>query len=72
MCIFVRLSAINLKSRYESPDVEANMLTNRITRTKREKIIRLRDANLTHQAIATRVGCHRNTVSKVLKTEGLK
>ena len=48
------------------------MLTNRITRTKREKIIRLRDANLTHQAIASRVGCHRNTVSKVLKSEGLK
>lgn len=72
MRIFVRLSAINLKSRYESPDVEANMLTNRITRTKREKIIRLKDANLTHQAIAAKVGCLRNTVSKVLKSEGLK
>ncbi|MFA0349107.1 helix-turn-helix domain-containing protein [Vibrio sp. 10N.222.55.C6] len=48
------------------------MLTNRITRTKREKIIRLRDANLTHNAIAERVGCHRNTVGKVLRLAGLK
>lgn len=48
------------------------MLTNRITRSKREKIIRLRDANLTHNAIAERVGCHRNTVGKVLRQAGLK
>lgn len=48
------------------------MLTNRITRSKREKIITLRDANLTHNAIAERVGCHRNTVGKVLKQAGLK
>ena len=48
------------------------MLTNRITRNKREKIITLRDANLTHNAIAERVGCHRNTVGKVLRQAGLK
>lgn len=48
------------------------MLTNRITRSKREKIIRLRDANLTHNTIAERVGCHRNTVGKVLRQAGLK
>lgn len=48
------------------------MLTNRITRSKREKIIKLRDANLTHNAIAARVGCHRNTVGKVLRQAGLK
>ncbi|MCD9546274.1 hypothetical protein GLP24_15635 [Photobacterium carnosum] len=48
------------------------MRTNRITRTKREKIITLRDAELTHLAIAIEVGCHRNTVGKVLRQEGLK
>ncbi len=47
------------------------MRTNRITRTKREKIIALRDANLTHIAIAIQVGCHRNTVGKILSQEGL-
>ncbi|MEZ8233030.1 helix-turn-helix domain-containing protein [Vibrio atlanticus] len=48
------------------------MLTNRITRSKREKILTLRDANLTHNAIAERVGCHRNTVGKVLRQAGVK
>ncbi|MEZ9128841.1 helix-turn-helix domain-containing protein [Vibrio splendidus] len=48
------------------------MLTNRITRSKREKILTLRDANLTHNAIAEKVGCHRNTVGKVLRQAGLK
>jgi IS30 family transposase len=48
------------------------MQTNRITRNKREKIIALRDANLTHLAIANEIGCHRNTVSKVLKEENMK
>jgi IS30 family transposase len=48
------------------------MLTNRITRVKRIKIIELRDANLSHLAIAEQVGCHRNTVGKVLKQEGVK
>ncbi|WP_198437865.1 helix-turn-helix domain-containing protein [Moritella sp. F3] len=48
------------------------MLTNRVTRTKREKIITLRDENLSHAAIAERVGCHRNTVGKVLRQTGLK
>lgn len=48
------------------------MLTNRITRTKREKIISLRDKNLSHPAIAELVGCHRNTVGKVLRQECLK
>ncbi|MEZ9595727.1 helix-turn-helix domain-containing protein [Shewanella sp. 10N.261.52.F9] len=45
------------------------MQTNRITRTKREKIIALRDANLTHSAIANQIGCHRNTVGKILRQE---
>ncbi len=48
------------------------MLTNRITRTKRIKIIALRDENLTHSAIAEQVGCHRNTVGKVLREDGVK
>ncbi|RKF14487.1 hypothetical protein DBZ36_17705 [Alginatibacterium sediminis] len=48
------------------------MLTNRITRTKREKIITLRDENLSHASIAERVGCHRNTVGKVLRSAGVK
>jgi len=48
------------------------MQTNRITRTKREKIISLRDENLTHLAIANEVGCHRNTVGKVLRQEKMK
>ncbi|MDN3696395.1 helix-turn-helix domain-containing protein [Vibrio cortegadensis] len=48
------------------------MLTNRITRTKRARIIELRDLNWTHQAIASSLGCHRNTVGRVLRTEGLK
>jgi len=48
------------------------MLTNRITRTKRIKIIALRDANLSHIAIAERIGCHRNTVGKILKQEGVQ
>ncbi|WP_369832188.1 helix-turn-helix domain-containing protein [Moritella sp. Urea-trap-13] len=48
------------------------MLTNRITRTKRKKIIELRDENLAHTAIAEQVGCHRNTVGKVLRQEGVK
>lgn len=48
------------------------MLTNRITRTKREKIIILRDENLSHIAIAEQVGCHRNTVGKVLRKAGMK
>jgi len=47
------------------------MQTNRITRTKRKEIIRLRDENHTHKAIAIAVGCHTNTVSKVLKKEGV-
>jgi IS30 family transposase len=47
------------------------MQTSRITRTKREKIIALRDENLTHTSIAEQVNCHRNTVSKILKQEGL-
>lgn len=47
------------------------MQTNRITRTKREKIIALRDENLTHAAIAIKVNCHRNTVGKILKQEGI-
>lgn len=48
------------------------MLTNRITRTKRQIIINLRDKNLSHQAIAQRVGCHRNTVGRILREEGMK
>lgn len=48
------------------------MQTNRITRTKRALIIELRDENLTHVSIAERVGCHRNTVGKVLRQEGIK
>ena len=48
------------------------MRTNRITRTKREKIIALRDEELTHLAIALEVGCHRNTVGKVLRQENMK
>lgn len=48
------------------------MQTNRITRIKREKIIALRDENLTHLAIAIEVGCHRNTVGKMLKEENMK
>lgn len=48
------------------------MLTNRITRTKRKEIIALRDKNLTHTAIAEQVGCHRNTIGKVLRQEGVK
>jgi IS30 family transposase len=48
------------------------MQTNRITRTKREKIIILRDECLSHAAIAERVGCHRNTVGKVLRQENIK
>lgn len=48
------------------------MITNRITRIKRSKIIELRDANLTHSEIAIQVGCHRNTVGKVLRQEGIK
>ncbi|WP_367318005.1 helix-turn-helix domain-containing protein [Pseudoalteromonas sp. KG3] len=47
------------------------MQTNRITRTKRKVIIDLRDKNLSHTAIADKVGCHRNTVSRVLKQEGI-
>lgn len=47
------------------------MQTNRITRVRREKIIALRDDNLTQASIAEQVNCHRNTVSKVLKQEGL-
>jgi IS30 family transposase len=47
------------------------MYTNRITRAKRKEIIKLRDRNYTHRAIATEVGCHSNTVSKVLKKEGV-
>ncbi|MEZ8196245.1 helix-turn-helix domain-containing protein [Vibrio cortegadensis] len=48
------------------------MLTNRITRTKRAEIIKLRDKSWTHQAIADHLGCHRNTVGRVLRKEGLK
>lgn len=48
------------------------MLTNRITRIKRVQIVALRDENKTHMAIAERVGCHRNTVGKVLKQEGVR
>lgn len=48
------------------------MQTNRITRTRKEKIIALRDANLTHAAIALQVGCHRNTVGKVLRAERMR
>jgi IS30 family transposase len=47
------------------------MYTNRITRTKRKEIIKLRDKNYTHRAIAQQIGCHSNTVSKVLKNEGV-
>ena len=47
------------------------MQTNRITRIKRKEIIALRDKNLTHALIAEKVNCHRNTVGKVLKQEGL-
>jgi len=47
------------------------MITNRITRTKRKEIIKLRDKNYTHLAIAKEIGCHTNTVSKVLKKEGV-
>ena len=47
------------------------MLTNRITRTKKERIIELRDKNLSHAAIAKDVGCHRNTVGKILRKEGM-
>jgi len=47
------------------------MLTNRITRTKRKEIIKLRDMNYTHLAIAKEIGCHTNTISKVLKQEGI-
>ena len=65
-------SATSLKSGYQSLNFGANMLTNRITRTKREKIISLRDRNLSHPAIAELVGCHRNTVGKVLRQECLK
>jgi IS30 family transposase len=48
-----------------------NMLTNRITRTKRKTIITLRDKNLSHQAIAEHIGCHRNTVGRILREEGM-
>ena len=47
------------------------MRTNRSTRTKREKIIAVRDEGLTHSSIAEQVSCHRNTVGKILKQEGL-
>lgn len=47
------------------------MFTNRITRQKRLQIIALRHKNYTHQHIAEKVGCHRNTVGKILKQEGL-
>lgn len=48
------------------------MKTNRITRIKKARIINLRDEGYTHQYIAERLGCHRNTVSKVLKTLNLQ
>lgn len=48
------------------------MQTNRITRTRRAQIIALRDENLTHLAIAVRVGCHRNTVGRVLRQERMR
>ena len=48
------------------------MLTNRITRTKRRLIIELRDENLTHKAIAEKVGCHRNTIGRVLREAGIR
>ncbi|MDG2792193.1 hypothetical protein P7M42_13745 [Vibrio parahaemolyticus] len=48
------------------------MLTNRITRTKKALIIELRDKNLSHASIALQVGCHRNTVGKVLRQAGVK
>ncbi|WP_133152939.1 helix-turn-helix domain-containing protein [Vibrio breoganii] len=47
------------------------MLTNRITRIKKALIIEFRDQNLTHSAIAERVGCHRNTVGRVLRSQGI-
>ncbi|MFV8383085.1 hypothetical protein ACNO5E_03170, partial [Vibrio parahaemolyticus] len=51
---------------------EDTMLTNRITRTKKALIIELRDKNLSHASIALQVGCHRNTVGKVLRQAGVK
>ncbi|KGJ93332.1 helix-turn-helix domain-containing protein [Colwellia psychrerythraea] len=47
------------------------MFTKRITRQKRQQIISLRDKNYAHKYIAEKVGCHRNTVGKILKQEGL-
>ena len=47
------------------------MFTKIITRQKRQKIIELRDKNYTHQYIAEQVGCHRNTIGKILKKEGI-
>ena len=47
------------------------MKTNRITRRKKAQIIMLRDEGLTHQTIADKVGCHRNTVGSVLRREGV-
>lgn len=48
------------------------MKTNRITRTKRQLIIALRDQDFTHAEIARQIGCHRNTVGKILRMEGMK
>ena len=45
------------------------MKTNRITRVKKAQIIALRDEGYSHVTIAERVGCHRNTVGKVLRAE---
>lgn len=48
------------------------MFTKRITRQKRQQIISLRDKNYVHQYITEKVGCHRNTVGKILKQEGME
>ncbi|MFA0117073.1 helix-turn-helix domain-containing protein [Vibrio breoganii] len=47
------------------------MLTNRITRIKKAEIIKLRDKNLSHEAIASQVGCHRNTVGRILRAANM-
>lgn len=48
------------------------MKTNRITSRKKALIIELRDQGYTQQSIAEQVGCHRNTVGSVLRSEGIR
>ncbi|WP_414716589.1 MULTISPECIES: helix-turn-helix domain-containing protein [Thalassolituus] len=48
------------------------MKTNRITRVRKAQIIALRDEGYTHQYIAEKVGCHRNTVGTVLRDARIK